>query len=40
MGAGKNGCARETREERERLPERPMDIVSTRFLREPKIPIG
>ena len=41
LGARKN-WAREgdTRGERERLPERPLKIVFTRFLRVRKIPFG
>ena len=41
MDARKNGAREgDTRGERERLPERPMKIVFTRFLRVRKIPIG
>ena len=40
-GARKNGASvRDSRGERERLPERPMKIVFTRFLRVQKIPVG
>ena len=41
MGARKNrACERDMQGERKRLPERPMKIVSTRFLRVQKILIG
>ena len=41
MGARQNGAREgDTRRERERLPERPMKIVFTCFLRVRKIPVG
>ena len=41
MSARKNGAREgDTRGERERLPERPMKIVFTRFLRVRKVPVG
>ena len=41
MGARKKGAREgDTRGERERLPDRPMKIFFTRFLRVRKVPIG